>query len=139
MKALIAIVIIVGAGFLGWKLFEQWNDAKAAEEQKNPAATQPAATVPSPSGSELSGMPSQLQGQLDAAYRRGTIGLRDFLTVYGKSLQDPRKGWIQLDYVVLVTHENPAEAKRVFAQVKQRTLQSSPIYARVKQLEKTYE
>jgi hypothetical protein len=54
-------------------------------------------------------------------------------------VQDPRKAWIELDYCIAVAREDPAEAKRAFASVKNRTPQSSPVWPRIKQLEKTYE
>ncbi len=58
---------------------------------------------------------------------------------YRKVAKDPRLAWIELDYVQLVAPKNPGEAKRVFADVKQRTPPESPVYKRVKELEKTYE
>ena len=84
-------------------------------------------------------MPPRLQGILDASEQRGATGLHDFLTTYGKTIADPRLAWIQLDYVVLVAESNPGEARRVFGQVKSRIGADSPVYNRIKQLEKTYE
>lgn len=135
MKALIAILIIAGAAFGGWKIYSYWVDVRGKEKAKAQAIeTQPAIT-----GAELPGLPSGLEGQLQAAQQRGASGLRQFLVRYGKTMSDPRLAWIELDFVVLVARENPAEAKKVFARVKQRTLPASPVYSRVKQLEKTYE
>ena len=54
-------------------------------------------------------------------------------------VQDPRKAWIELDYCVLVSREDLSEARRVFAEVKKRTPPSSPVWPRVKDLEKVYE
>jgi hypothetical protein len=61
------------------------------------------------------------------------------LKAHGNSVQDPRKAWIQLDYCVLISREDPAEARRIFAEVKGRLQPSSPVWARIKRLEKTYE
>jgi hypothetical protein len=63
---------------------------------------------------------------------------RAWMKTYEKSLQDPRKSWIELDFCVAIAREDPAEARRLFAEVKARTSQSSPIYPRVKELEKSF-
>ena len=135
MKALIAIVIIVGAAYGGWQIYSYWVDTKG----KHKGNETPAETQPQVDGSQLPGLPPTLDGQLAAAYGQGASGLRPFLTRYGKTISDPRLASIEMDYVVLVARENPGEAKKVFARVKQRTTASSPVYPRVKQLEKTYE
>lgn len=134
MKALITIVIIVGAIMGGWQIYSTWLDVKEKEKEK------PASEAVAPlSGSQLSGMVSQLEPILETAQRQGASGLRQFLTTYGKTISDPRLASIELDYVVLVTKDDPAEAKKVFARVKKRTPRESPVYARIKQLEKVYE
>jgi hypothetical protein len=76
---------------------------------------------------------------LEIARNRGATGLRDFLARYGKNIDDPRRAWIELDYVVLLAQSSPGEARREFAKVKSRIQSDSPVYNRVKQLEKTYE
>jgi hypothetical protein len=40
---------------------------------------------------------------------------------------------------LLITRSDPAEAKKIFAEVKQRTPPSSPIWPRIAELEKTYQ
>lgn len=134
MTKLISILIILAALFVGWKVFELWEKTKNEEEAKQ---KQEAAAVVS--GDQLPGLPSQLQQSLDAAQKRGAAGLRDWLKSYGQTVQDPRKAWIQLDYCMLVSREDLGEARRVFAEVKQRTPESSPVWPRIKQLEKTYQ
>jgi hypothetical protein len=84
-------------------------------------------------------MPPQMEPTLKAAESQGAAGLRNWLKAYGRSIQDPRKAWIELDYCLLISKENPSEAKRLFAEIKSRTLESSPVWPRIKQLEKTYE
>jgi hypothetical protein len=54
-------------------------------------------------------------------------------------VSDPRLAAIELDYIVLIGSTNPQEARRLFTAVKQRTPPNSPIYERVKRLEKTYQ
>lgn len=135
MKALIAIVIIVAAAMGGWQIYSTWVDVKEKQDSKHKTETV-AAPV---SGADLPGMVPQLEPILDAARQRGAEGLHQFLVKYGRTIADPRLASIELDYVVLVANENPAEARKTFARVKQRTPRESPVYARVKQLEKTYQ
>lgn len=130
MKALIAIAIIVAATFGGWQIYSYWMEVRGKEKAKIEAPPQLA-------GDQLAGLPATLEPTLQAA--QGAQGLRQFLVQYGKTINDPRLASIELDYVVLVALEDPAEARRVFAKVKQRTPATSPVYGRVKQLQKTYE
>ena len=134
MKAVIAILIIAGAAFGGWQIYSYWVEVRGKEKEQ--AQSSAAQYV---SGDQLPGMPQSLEATLQVSQQQGAIGLKRFLGQYRKTIADPRLAWIELDYVVLVARENPAEAKKVFAKVKQRTLPSSPVYQRVKQLEKTYE
>jgi hypothetical protein len=139
MTKVIAAAIIILVLWGGWELFFYWERVKNEEEtQKKQAA---AAVV---LGENLPGMPSMgsgmaLENSLKAAQSQGATGLKNWLKAYGKNVQDPRKAWIELDYCELVSQTNPAEAKRVFAEVKARTPQTSPVWPRIKQLEKTYE
>jgi hypothetical protein len=134
MTKLIAAVLIVAALYGAWEFFLYWEKVKNEEEtrQKQDAA----ATV---MGDQLPGLSSQLEPSLQAARKRGAAGLRNWLKTYGKSVEDPRKAWIELDFCVAVARDDTAEAKRVFAEVKERIGPSSPVWPRLKQLEKTYE
>jgi hypothetical protein len=134
MTKLIGAVIILAVLFGGWELFFYWEKVKNEEEtQKKQAA---AAVVV---GDQLSGMPQQLEPTLKAAEAQGASGLRNWLKVYGRAVQDPRKAWIELDYCLLISREDPSEARRLFAEVKNRTPESSPVWPRIKKLEKAYE
>ena len=134
MTKLIAAVIIIAALYGGWELFLYWEKVKNEEEtQKKQAA---AAVV---MGDQLPGLPYQLDASLQAARKRGAAGLRDWLKVHSQSVEDPRKAWIELDYCVAVARDDPAEARRVFAAVKERLGSNSPVWPRMKELEKTYE
>ena len=134
MTKLIASFIIVLVLFGGWHLFLYWEKVKNEE-----ATAQKQAAAAIVSGNQLPGLPSQLESSLDAAQKQGAAGLRNWLKIYNRNVVDPRKAWIELDYCVAVAREDPAEAKRVFAEVKGRLQPSSPVWPRVKQLEKTYE
>jgi len=88
----------------------------------------------------LPGVPSQAEPALQEAYNKGTQGLKEWLDSAKRSplVKDPRLAWIELDYMVRVARENPVEAKRIFAEVKKRVPPDSPVYRRIKELEKTY-
>jgi len=134
MTKLIAALLIVAALYGGWELFRYWEKVKNDEEvnQKKEAAAMVL-------GDQLQGMSSTLDASLAAARKQGAAGLRNWLKTHNQSVEDPRKAWIELDYCMAVARENTSEAKRVFAAVKERTPPSSPVWPRIKQLEKTYE
>jgi hypothetical protein len=134
MTKLIAAVIILAVLYGGWELFFYWEKVKNEEEvQKKQEA---AAVVV---GENLPGVPQPLEPTLKAAEAQGAAGMRNWLKTYGRAIQDPRKAWIELDYCLLLSREDPAEAKRLFAEVKSRTPETSPVWARIKKLEKAYE
>jgi hypothetical protein len=134
MTKLIAALIIVLFLYGGWELFLYW-DKVQHEDELAKKRTESSAVSPQ----QLPGMPYQLDRSLQTAQQQGAAALKTWLKTYGPSIQDPRKAWIELDYCVLISRDDPAEARRIFAQVKQRTPSSSPIWPRIKQLEKTYE
>ena len=131
MTKLIAILIILLVLWGSWKLFEYWESVKANEAKAAAAVVKP---------EQLEGMPSAaLEGSLANAYQQGVTGLKQWLNQYGTVVKDPRLAWIQLDYVVLITKDSPAEARKIFSQVKGRIKPGGPVYDRIKKLEKTYE
>ncbi len=134
MTKLIAVLIVVVVLFSGWKFFLYWEKVKSEEEAEKKQA---AASVVQPE--LLAGLPPQYESGLRAAQQEGTAAFRKWLKTYGKLLEDPRKAWVQLDFCVAVTREDPSEARRVFAEVKARVPPSSPVWPRVKQLEKSYQ
>ena len=134
MTKIISVFIIVLVLYGGWKLFFYWEKFKDEKENSQKAAAA-AAVVPE----QLPGMPSGLEPSLQAAQKAGASALKNWLKQNNRVVGDPRRAWIELDYVVLVARDDPAEARRVFAAVKKRTTPASPVYERVKQLEKTYE
>jgi hypothetical protein len=134
MTKLISILVIAVLLFGAWELFLYWDKVQHEQEaeQKRAEAEQ---VVPE----QLPGMVSQLEPSLQAAKSQGAAAMKNWLKIYGPSLRDPRKAWIQLDYCLLLSRENPAGARRLFAEIKNRTPESSPVWRRIKQLEKTYE
>lgn len=133
MKFLMGVLVVVGLAMGAYQIYQYWGKYKTDD------ATVAAAAPQETSGDNLPGLPSNLEPIFQASKQRGVTGLRDFLKEYGNSISDPRLGWIQLDYVVLVASSNPTEARRVFSLVKTRIQPDSPVYSRVQQLAKTYE
>lgn len=133
-KGLITILIVAVVGFGAWQIFEYWQkvDAEKATQEKEAAAT----VV---NGDSLSGLPNGWDTSLTKAEQGGADALGNWLKTYGNGVQDPRKAWIQLDYVVMITRDNPGEAKRLFADVKNRTDPKSPVWPRIQAMQKTYE
>jgi hypothetical protein len=136
MKALIAILILMGAFWVAKQLYLSYQSVeKHSSNSETPAAAQPGAAA----AANLPGLPPSLESSLATAEKQGASGLRDWLANYRVYVKDPRLAAIELDYVVLISHVNPVEAKRIFKDVQDRTTLSSPIYPRLKQLEKTFD
>jgi hypothetical protein len=134
MTKLISILVILVLLWGGWKLLEYWQEVKIERENQ---WKQEAARVVTPD--QLPGMPRELQESLDAAEKDGPEALQNWLKTYSAYLQDPKKAWIELDYCVMIARANPAQAKNIFAAVKQRTPTSSPVWPRIVELQKSYE
>ena len=134
MKVVIAIVVVALLGFVGYKVWEYWTQT----EGDKPAAGSTATQVQPES---LPGLPNQLESRLQEAKSRGPDTFKEFIDSIKKSplVKDPRLAWIELDYVVMIASRDPAEAKRLFAKIKERTPPGSPVYPRIKSLEKTFE
>lgn len=137
MKVLIAFFIVVTAVWVGKQLFLTYLNIER-HHNSNTEAAAPAQQAAVPAAAVLPGLPPTLEASLSAAERQGAAGLRDWLRNYRVHVRDPRLAAIELDYVVLISYQNPAEARRIFLDVKGRTPTFSPIYDRVKRLEKTF-
>jgi len=134
IKALITILIVVGVALGGYKLWEYWENVEnEREKDKRP----PAEISPD----RIKGLPFKLEPSLQQAEKGGPKALKAWIDQYKRTgaVQDPRLAWIELDYVVMITKDDPIEAKKIFGQVKERTPPDSPIYPRIKALEKNYE
>jgi hypothetical protein len=130
---LIAAVVIIAVLYGGWNLFLYWEKVR---DEKESVRKEAAAAV---SGDTLQGLPYGLDQSLRTAEGQGPAALKAWLKDYGHLVQDPRKAWIELDYCVMVARNDPSEARRVFAAVRDRTGPASPVWKRVKQLAPTYE
>ena len=131
MTKLISIFIVVVVLFCAWQGFKYWQqvekdeDLKAASSEVRPDS--------------LAGMPSELQQTYFNVKDKGPTVLGKWLKTYGHLIKDPRKAWIELDYCIAVARDNPAEARAIFADVKARTPESSPVWPRIKQLEGSFD
>lgn len=132
MTKAIWVLIVLVVGYLGYLLFLQWEKAKGDD-----AARQKEAAAQVINGDTLVGMPYQLETSFRNARQQGPVALQTWFKANEAQLADPRKAWIQLELAVLMTRENPAEAKRIYAAVKGRVPPSSPVYPKVQELERT--
>jgi hypothetical protein len=127
ITALIVVVVLFCA-WQGWKFAQtEINKEDKLKEDRPPLQ-----------GYQLPGMPQQWETALANSQQNPTT-FRKWLETYGDQLQDPRKAWIQLDFAIAIVRDNPAEAKRLYDDVKARTGSSSQVYPRVKELEKTFQ
>jgi hypothetical protein len=134
MKILITILIVVGVAFGAYKLWDYWETVQSDREKTKTSAPQVV-------GEQLQGLPRQLEPALKDAEKGGPRTLKDWLDKAKRAgiVKDPRLAWVELEYVVMITKDDPLEAKRIFSQVKNRTPTDSPVYPQIKLLEKNYE
>src|SRR5436190_11723471 len=128
MKILISILIIIGVIFTIYKGYDYWirvNDEKALNEKARQGEDV--------DGNQLPGLPWNMAQPYQEAVKKGAPAVKAFLDNYGKfpSFKDPRKAWIQLDYLVMISGADPTEAKRIYAEVKARVPTNSVIYPRI--------
>jgi hypothetical protein len=133
MRYFLGILILLGFLYVCSKLYSRYETIR--KESKLDQQSQSVDASPQ----TLPGMPATLEPLLQAAKQRGSTGLAEFLRQYRYAISDPRLADIELDYVVLVSLHDAGEARRVFKTVQQRTDKSSPLYQRVKRLEKNYQ
>ena len=136
MKALLSILIVIGVIFAAYKGYEYWEKVSHDEE-----LTEKAQRGTDIRPGELPGMPWQIEQKYRELEAKGAQGMKAFLETYrnAPSFKDPRKAWIELDYMVMITGSDPIEAKKIFADVKSRVKTNSVIYPRIRSLAPTYE
>ena len=136
MKALIAIFIALVIGIGAYKIYDHWEKVKERRVLDDRAAR--GADI---DPDQLPGMPWQLVVKLRDAQRGDAAMLKRFIDSCKNfpDVKDPRLAWVELDYVVKVSATDPLEARKIFQAVKTRTSTDSPIYPRIKSLEKNYE
>ena len=138
MRQFIGILLIIGAIWGCRELYRYWENVKARKEAEDRAGG-PTTTAVAATPTALPGLPANLESSLQAAQKQGATGLKNWLKLYHPYVSDPRLAAIELDYIVLISSSNPQEARQLFAAIKQRTPTNSPIFPRIRQLEKTYQ
>lgn len=148
MRKLFGFLLLAAAIYAGWELYLYYKDVETKTNTANgvPAGGTPgAAGAPAPAPElnipqeSLAGMPPSLETSLKAAYEQGAPGIGAWLKKYGYAVKDPRRAAIELDYLVLLSQRDPVEAKKIYLSIRARTPANSPLYPRVKKLEKAYE
>jgi hypothetical protein len=133
MTKVIGVLIIILAIAGVWELWSYWDKISQDKDlaQKQAVATRVV-------GDQLDGMPKGLESTYSAAVKSGPAAVKTWLKRNIQSVQDPRRAWIELDYMVSIARDEPAEARKIFAEVKNRTPETSPVYGRIKELDYTY-
>ena len=134
MTKLISAFLIILVIVAGWKLVAYYKQVQ--EENRTQQKVESGADI---RPDQLEGMPYELDHSLQLAQKSGAAALRDWLKYYGPQVKDPRKAWIEMDYCLAAMRDDPNEARRVFQSVKERTPTNSPVYPRIRQLERTFE
>lgn len=133
MKILIAILIVAAVVFVGVKVWQKWDETSRQQDLQQANGPVDAYSLP--------GLDRRLEKSLEDAKAQGAKGLKTWLDQNRNSplVKDPRLAWIELDYAVLLSSENPSEARKIFNRVKERTPPDSPIQPRLQQLQKTFD
>lgn len=134
MTKAIWVLIVLVVCYGGYLLFQEWDKARLEHDGKR--KVEAAAAV---SGESLPGMPYQLDTTLRSARDNGPAAFQSWFSTNEKLLSDPRKAWIELELCVALSRENPSEAKKIFNRVKTRVAPSSPVWPKMKEMEKTFE
>lgn len=135
MTKLLSIAIVLLVVFVGYRIWVYWDQQQYLEAEKAKAAA--AAVIRT--DTQLGGMSYELEEPLRLAREHGAASLKAWLQANGSRVSDPRLAWIQLDLAVLLSRSSPKEAKDLYALVRQRTPTNSPVYPRIKELERGFE
>ena len=136
MKALISILIVLMLILGAFKLWDYWE--KVSQEQE---LNQKAADGSDVDPTRLRGVEWDVENLYLEARQKGPDDVRKFLDRFDKSpkFKDPRRAWIELDYIVSITSSDPVAAKQRFLDVKERIKTNSAVYPRIRAMSKTYE
>jgi hypothetical protein len=134
MTKVIWIFVIALALWGAYGLFSYWQSFQNRQETER--KEEAAKTVV---GAQLAGLPGELEQSLINAQQAGPKVFGNWLSQNARAIQDPRLAWIELDYCAMIYRDNPAEAKKIFAAVKNRTPGTSPVWPRITELQKSYE
>jgi hypothetical protein len=130
---LISILAVLVVLFCGYHFYQYWVKVRDEEELKRKEA----ATAFSPE--RLPGVPPELEQGLRAVQQKGPAAVQSWLKTYGSLIQDPRKAWIELEYAKAIVRDNPAAARKIFNDVRDRTPPASPLWPHLKAVEKSFQ
>ncbi|MBT5705053.1 hypothetical protein N8494_00960 [bacterium] len=135
MSKVIGIVIFLILGFGGMRFAAYYREVNDKVDAQNNRWNEPVnqAVIVDP------GMPASLEPLLEAAKAKGAGDLKKWLDQYRTYVKEPRLSEIELDYVKLVGRSDPPEARRVFAVIKARNADDSPLAEQIAKLAKTYQ
>jgi hypothetical protein len=135
MSKVIGIVIFLILGFGGMRFAAYYREVNDKVDAQNNRWNEPVnqAVIVDP------GMPATLEPLLEAAKAKGAGDLKKWLDQYRTYVKEPRLSEIELDYVKLVGRSDPPEARRVFAVIKARNADDSPLAEQIAKLAKTYQ
>ncbi|MCS1411425.1 MAG: hypothetical protein M2R45_04625 [Verrucomicrobia subdivision 3 bacterium] len=134
MSKVIGITIFILVGVAGIRFAAYYQEVNRQVEQQENRFEDPVPVVVIEPG-----MPPTLEPLLEAAKGKGATELKKWLDQYRGYVKEPRLSEIELDYVVMVGRTDPPEARRVFAEVRRRNDESSPLAERISRLAKTYQ
>lgn len=134
IKGLIAAVVVILVLYGAFEIWEYWDQVS---HDRDLEAAQRAKAVQVDEGS-LGGMPQNLEKSYQAVKGQSIAQRRLWMRQYLQMVADPRRAWIELDFMRDIARDEPAEARKIFAEVKSRVPENSPVYPRIKQLENTY-
>src|SRR5690348_6552452 len=97
---IIIVILVIWGGYELWVLWDKYNTGQDLKEEQARLAQ----VVPE----QLAGMPNgKMEETYKMAQKNGATGVRNWLKAYGSQINDPRRAWIELDYVVMVAREDP--------------------------------
>ena len=132
MNKLLWILLLVGLVWGVTKFAGYYNRVK--KESERDSRTEEVAAV-----SALPQLSPAVEQSLQQASAGGAASLKAWLDRFGPSIPEPRRSAIELDYVQLLARSDPAGARRKFQEVRAKVAADSPIYDRIKKLEKTFQ
>ena len=136
MKFVLLFLLVATVGFGVYRISLIYRSIPTDEQARGNARE---TATPVVGDEPLPGLSPPLEASLANATQAGPQALRQWLNQNGAWVPEPRLSAIQLDYAQMLVRTNPAEARRIYAAVKDRTPANSTLASRLKQLSRTFE
>jgi hypothetical protein len=136
MSKLLLVLLVASVVWGIWrisKLYSRVDSSGSIPAETAPAQPAPVAEV------ELPPLSPALETSLAQANAGGPTLLKQWLDTYKQRVPEPRLSSIQLDYAQMLVRTDPAQARRVYAEVKARQGADSVLAPRLKRLARTFE